>query len=461
MILRNAIDRTTVERARSLMDVIGGADLATVQLGQTEVSVGEYEPADHTPSHEQLEELRDAAPWVDLCSSVHQRFASSLGEPLPDAIWWRTRHHSGTREHMDIEHFESFVRKERRISRTMCLFCGAERDGKYTCQRCRGGGLWTVWVPLHDIDARMHSALVFSTIPTLTRAARTIRVGDVLVFDGETPHAASAGLDPRHSVDFRFLSSTLGKFPYELSSHAGRVLRAYEAMLDDAGLRKRELHNNAFLASFLALPSSAERRMRHILQGADVVYQRAARARLEAVQPPATFQALNTAQLFWEWLVGPSPAETLRRGARALLAAGKPVRMTSDGRLYRVSEGPVLFATHLAFCATDYLLSPWRFEQVFTEAVPREYLREYLGNAFTLLHKHRDFNVELYLETRACVSALITPMLVQSHWVDDAEWDQVLHQTIERESPRRHAADIHIHAEFLRAWEALVSKMVL
>lgn len=398
--------------------------------------------AANEPSAETLQRLADAAA-SDLVQALAACCSISL---MPGDVYLRVkRPRRGTRPHSDMGHFADQFRPAG-APWDACCFCGQRKaDAEVaTCQRCRGGGLRTLWLPLLEEGAvhGRHSVLEFRD-----HGPQSVAFGEAVWFDGDTEHQASDGNETRVSLDVRFSSHRLATL--RLAPGAMALARqAWRLINDDWRMRRDEAINYTWLLALMepelpqeAVADSCWRRERPREHG----------AREEQKIKPDTSK-LGPAFVEWVEARWQAPLITLRQlaiaCARQLLGKG-PLRLRKNGVVHAVDWNRTMMATHVAFMATGYLLRPggWtELERLEPSACAT--LRVWLLDAANKVSRHAD--PEVWMELAPIVWAVFDGPRYQL-CVDEAD---ALEQRARRVARGRSDGDVCAHMRFLVAWAA-------
>jgi len=301
----------------------------------------------------------------------------------------------------------------------VCTFClgelsKGEQNEHGRCQRCGEGDLFAVFVKGKNWS--------------ITRECR----------DG-----GDEGDDALPFLKVCFDRSTLPQLP--ASKEVAELLRrAHAFIIERDALRRREELNTQWLLDLISnellkLCASPRCKWFRLLQ----------RGKPEAVLG----ESPSIGEVFEAWMCTKAPRRVLQEATSNF--APVPFLLTAKKRATKVSRDEGVFATHLLFMATDWLLAA----HLPVDAKVLEYVKR----AHDVLKPHRKHEVELYIELVACEAVLMQDhemMREAAAFVRALDWGKVMQYEIRESRSTRYAADVELHMLILRAWIlALADKM--
>lgn len=408
-----AINRQLAEQVQETIAANNITELSVVLGDEPRVRLFK---GDRAPDKQQLEQ------WTAMSADLCKELACDSAE-FAACLIVKTNAHPQKR-HMQPEPAET------------CAFCNgymAEEAHAGCCQRCEFGGTdqRVAMAVLHDLDATNWQ-------PQLRGHTLALKAGQVLMFDSSRrPHdvppkkAASA----RISIEVHTCSNKLQGVP---SSPAvlGLLGQAHEHLVKHKTLHVREAFNSQWLFDLFAnhgLPPVA-----------DSVRTRGARkdfVPVNAVNCPST-----TAAVFSLWLQTSQPRALLKQKIDSFSPREFKLTSTTKRATERIRNEAV-YATHLVFMVTDWLLWPWWFSG--------DKLLDYIEKAHAVLLPHREREVELYLELAGCLAVLKSDHSLFAKtrkFIDTLDWDKAFAYEVGVTRKKRFADDVKLHMLFLRAW---------
>ena len=460
----------TVEAVRrAVIHALPGVEECVVQIGQgvDAVSISECQPQAKEPSSARLLALASHPAVLALTQDLHRAASSdpNIGVPQIDAVWCRIRRQRGTPLHTDLPFFAKRQRTKHGIPQheRRCCFCGCHTARVNLCQRCEGGGggITTVWVPLHDIILGKHSTLYFDGVPV------TPASGTAVAFTGDTSHEARPGSERRVSLDFRFAHTRLLRVPLDASVFDTlRSVVAKETLIASSKWRRNEGENMRFLMACVGRAGEDEGKIG--VEDFDAVYERRAGSHISgtAVNPPDS--PITTAcigDVVHGWLqTNENPGLYVELAAEAACRLIKASRSENGVRLTKSKPSRILqrdvelslFVTHVVFMATSWLVTPKTWTTGVTSLESRQCIEMYLkASSATLMDSNCES--EEFIEIVACAAVLgvapwpkITPPWLKNSWHEGAS--AVFEKTAKRQKKSRYRTDVIVHGAYLHAW---------
>ena len=264
----------------------------------------------------------------------------------------------------------------------------------------------------------------------------------VVLFGGKNWSVLSDGDEGAPFLKVCFDRSTLPQLPAS-KEVADLLERAHAFIIERDALRRREELNTQWLLDLvsnqlLKLCASPRCKWFRLLHRKPEV---------------ALCESPSIGEVFEAWMCTSAPRKVLQE-ATSNFAPG-PFLLTAKKRATKVSRDEGVFATHLLFMATDWLLAA----HLPVDAKVLDYVKR----AHDVLKQHRKHEVELYIELVGCVA-----VLMQDHemvreaaaFVRALDWGKVMQYEIKESRSTRYAADVELHMLILRAWIlALADKM--
>jgi hypothetical protein len=431
---------------------------ATIQLGGPEdISVSQWKAKTPPPSKKMLLDLSSSPEFqtvLDAAEEVGKKY--KLGRLRRESVWIRVhRELLPTKEHTDIGFFSKSLRKERGLKGSCCCcFCGADAVGD-ACQRCFSGGLTTLWIPLHRLDAEVHSMLHF---PLHTPTCPSLEFGDALLFLGDEPHMArvpgmNRGMDsdniqgqrdillPRISLDVRFVSNDLPSL-YVAPSDMKWIEKVRNLFKNDDALFKRESCNYDFLLGILGFGLDKKPAWTYRNVGC------------RADDGPRPDPGADCGALVLNWLHSRKKVATILKNYEdAAIKISQRFLLdpdswfTSNGKMLRLKNyGLAYLLTHFVFVVTDYLVAPWRW--------PRKKYPQ-VEMAIVMLSERLELrtNPEVFLETMGCVVALhFCKKSLPLRIIEEVDVEEAVKLEISRRRRSSYPSDIEAHTYFLWVW---------
>lgn len=307
-----------------------------------------------------------------------------------------------------------------------CSFCQGPITEQWTSEACQRCGDTTttrriVCVVLHDSDFVMNSKVV------------RLKKGQVVCMS-----KSLAFIEPTVSVEVHFETDTLPKL------HASKEVTALLQMAHEhyhvpqhKSLRKREAFNTQWLLDLFAhsLPNVSPSARKH---------------RSRENHPAKQFKGANTtSDTFNAWLDTSAPFTLLKN--KAALFSPRRFALTAKKTAKHRCRREAIYATHLIFMMTDWLLRPWGFSN-FKDA---NSLLNYIKDAHDVLFVHRANEVELYIEVAACLGVLTNDRRLLSEarqFIQELDWERALLFELKVSKTRRFKEDVALHMLILRAW---------
>ena len=156
-------------------------------------------------------------------------------------------------------------------------------------------------------------------------------------------------------------------------------------------------------------------------------------------------EAPSIGEVFEAWMCTDAPRRVLQDATSNF--APVTFLLTAKKRATKVSRDEGVFATHLLFMATDWLLAA----HLPVDAKVLGYVK----GAHDVLKPHRKHEVELYIELVACVAVLMQDhemMREAAAFVRALDWGKVMQYEVHQSRSTRYAADVELHMLLLRAW---------
>lgn len=415
------------------------------------------------------EALRDFCFHPILRRFLHEQF-SDLPNHRPEHTWLRLKgpKSSATPPHIDLNHFRERLALERGLppQTPLCCFCGCQTSSLEVpaCQRCGGGGLETAWVPLTSgLDPAEASMLEISGVQIPFVA------GDRVRFDGAEPHRAkmptNRGAPLRISIDSRCVHNNfLPGFAWPSACPEREVewlAVANDLVTNSPNLTRGEGFNTRWLLEmFGEVGQQITRESRALSQFKSMRQVGCRHATGTRTEPPGNWKRIG--DIFYAWVMAnhDNEARSILLKAISLFPSWPRTFVISakTGLVHKRHVVQVLHATHLVFMATDWLISPHRWNPNISGA--RSVL-EYCCDAYDAIVEAgvQQQNAEIYLELAGVVGMLARATSEEAEQVlgparamamkEETFWHEAAR--LQRKS-KRTSAEIHLHCFILRAW---------
>lgn len=319
----------------------------------------------------------------------------------------------------------------------VCAFCNgalSEANEQGCCQRCEfgGSGQLVAVTFLHDLNDTHWK-------PRFKTRTLAVKAGQVLIFDASKRPQDVQPNKPataRISIEVQVQSDKLQGIPSS-PQVLGLLRLAYDHFAQHKSLQAREAFNSQWLFDLFAengLPPVAESaRIKGCRTGFGVA------GLLEDCKP-------TTGEVFGLWLQTSQPRALLARKIDSFSPGEFKLTKKTKRATERIRNEAV-YATHLVFMMTDWLLWPHWFSG--------DKLLAYIEQAHAVLLPNREREVELYLELAGCLAVLKKDGALFSKtrkFIDTLDWDEALAREVQATRKKRFAEDVKLHMLILRAW---------